>query len=99
MGHSNHWKGIGQKLEMIMAFLDHLAADTAKTGTRWIVMLIDGYDVLLQKSGQQILEQYLRSGHSIIVSSESNCFPWDMEVCNLNINPCGLFEQGDRPFP
>lgn len=97
--HSDKWKGMGQKLEMIMAFLDTLAADTAKTDTRWIVMLIDGYDVLLQQSSEKILQLFFESGQNAILSSEANCFPWDLEMCDVGIKPCGLFEQGDRRFP
>lgn len=97
--HSDKWTGMGQKLEMIASYLGHLAHESASTGVRWIVMLIDGYDVLFQLDVNEIIRRFVASGRKIIISSESGCFPWDNTLCSLNIKPCHLFEQGDRSWP
>lgn len=97
--HSDKWKGLGQKIEMMSSFLDYLAEESKASGTRWIVMFVDGYDVLLQVDSEEIKRRYLESGHSILISSETTCFPFGMPMCNLNLNVCGLFEQAERRFP
>merc|ERR1712226_1188687 len=94
--HADGWSGLGQKIEMTMAFLDHLVKDET---SKWIVMFVDSYDSLIQVSAEEIKSRFLASGHKVIISSENNCFPWQAPFLNLNVATCGLFDQGSKRFP
>lgn len=95
--HTDGWRGLGQKSEMMLAFLEALVEESQISGTRWIVMFVDSFDVLLQVSSEEIKRRYLESGHKVIISAENNCFPWNNNFCSLNLGVCNLFPQPTDP--
>lgn len=102
--HSDQWEGHGQKVAMLRAFCKLLTHKESKTGDRWIVMLVDMYDTLLQTSEQEVIDRFVGSGHSAVISSENNCFPFGMPLHDLNLDRtvCDLFRRdnmGHRAWP
>ena len=99
--HTDKWGEDGLKFTMLVAFLDLMLEKSKATGKRYVVMLIDAFDTLLQAKPDDILQRYLKSGNDVIVSGEASCFagPWDFPLCNLNAKPCELFEHGERRWP
>lgn len=97
--HADKWTGLGQKVEMVIAFLDYLVQQSDATGENWIVMLVDGYDSLVQVDTDEIKRRFFATGDSVLISSESNCFPWINPMCSMNAGVCSLYEQGERRYP
>merc|ERR1712190_661374 len=97
--HADKWTGLGQKIEMVIAFLDYLVKKSSEKGESWIVMLVDGYDSLIQVDENEIKRRLIETGNRVLISSETNCFPWTNPLCNVNTKACNLFEQGPRRYP
>ena len=95
--HTDHWAGLGTKVEMLLRFVEYQAN---LGGKRKIIMFVDAYDTLMQVDSDTIVQRFLATGANVILSTEDNSFPLNQDFCDLHLGyyVSRLFTAGTRKF-